>query len=79
MPWIQDITQQYGADVLRMKGILALQDDDQRFVIQGVHMLLDGDRQRPWKPDEKRQSRLVFIGRDLPKDLLRQGFEACQS
>jgi G3E family GTPase len=79
MPWIQDITQQFGADLLRMKGILAMQDDDDRFVIQGVHMLLDGDRQRPWKPDERRESRLVFIGRNLPKNLLRQGFEACQA
>jgi G3E family GTPase len=79
MPWIQDITQQFGADLLRMKGILAMQDDDERFVIQAVHMLLDGDRQRPWRPDEKRESRLVFIGRNLPKDLLRQGFEACQA
>jgi G3E family GTPase len=79
LPWIQDITQQFGTDLLRTKGILAMQDDDERFVIQGVHMLLDGDRQRPWKPDEKRESRLVFIGRNLPKDLLRQGFEACQT
>jgi G3E family GTPase len=79
MPWIQDITQQFGADLLRMKGILAMQDDDDRFVIQGVHMLLDGDRQRPWKPDERRESRLVFIGRNLPKDLLRQGFKGLPS
>jgi G3E family GTPase len=79
LPWIQEITQQFGADLLRMKGILAMQDDDDRFVIQGVHMLLEGDRQRPWKPGEKRESRLVFIGRNLPKDLLRQGFEACQA
>jgi G3E family GTPase len=79
LPWIQDITQQFGADLLRMKGILAMQDDDDRFVIQGVHMLLEGDRQRPWKPEERRESRLVFIGRNLPRDLLRQGFEACQT
>jgi G3E family GTPase len=78
MPWIQDVTQQYGADILRMKGILALQDDDQRFVVQGVHMLIEGGRQRPWRPQEKRESRLVFIGRNLPKDLLRQEFEACR-
>jgi G3E family GTPase len=78
LPWIQDVTQQYGTDLLRMKGILAMQDDDDRFVIQGVHMLIEGDRQRPWNPKEKRESRLVFIGRNLPKDLLRQGFEACQ-
>jgi G3E family GTPase len=78
LPWIQDVTQEFGADILRMKGILAMQDDDQRFVVQGVHMLIEGGRQRPWRPQEKRESRLVFIGRDLPKDRLRQGFEACR-
>jgi G3E family GTPase len=78
VPWIQSITQRYGADILRMKGILAMRDDPDRFVIQGVHMLLEGDHQRPWKDDEARTSRLVFIGRSLPTDLLREGFEACQ-
>jgi G3E family GTPase len=77
LPWIQDVVQRFGADILRMKGIIAMQDDDQRFVIQGVHMLIEGDRQRLWKPQEKRESRLVFIGRDLPKELLQQGFAAC--
>jgi G3E family GTPase len=41
-------------------------------------MLIEGGCQRPWQPQEKRESRLVFIGRELPKDLLRQGFEACR-
>ncbi|HEY2230910.1 MAG TPA: GTP-binding protein [Xanthobacteraceae bacterium] len=77
-PWIQDVTQRFGADILRVKGIIAMQDDDQRFVVQGVHMLIEGGCQRPWQPQEKRESRLVFIGRELPKDLLRQGFEACR-
>ena len=79
IPWIQDIIQRFGVDILRMKGIIAMLDDDQRFVIQGVHMLLEGDRQRAWLPEEKRQSRLVFIGRNLPNDLLKQGFEACRA
>jgi G3E family GTPase len=42
-------------------------------------MLIEGDRQRPWKPGEPRNSRLVFIGRDLPEDVLKAGFDACQS
>jgi G3E family GTPase len=42
-------------------------------------MLLEGDRQRPWQAGEKRESRLVFIGRNLPKDLLEQGFQACRT
>jgi Cobalamin synthesis protein cobW C-terminal domain len=79
IPWIQDVTQNFGMDILRMKGIIAMKDDDQRFVIQGVHMLIEGDRQRPWKTGEKRESRLIFIGRNLPKDLLKQGFEACRA
>jgi G3E family GTPase len=77
--WIQDVTQRLGVDILRMKGIIAMPDDEQRFVIQGVHMLLEGDRQRAWQPGEKRESRLVFIGRNLPRDLLKQGFEACRA
>lgn len=78
MPWIQMIVQRLGVDILRMKGILALKDDPERFVIQGVHMLVDGVTQRPWKAKEPRESRLVFIGRNLPEDVLRSGFEACQ-
>jgi G3E family GTPase len=63
--------------MLRYKGILAFKDDPDRFVLQGVHMMLDGDHQRPWKDGEPRQSRLVFIGRNLPEETIRQGFEAC--
>jgi G3E family GTPase len=77
IPWIQDVTQRHGTDILRMKGIVAIEDDEQRFVVQGVHMLIEGGSQRAWKADEARQTRLVFIGRDLPVDLLKQGFESC--
>jgi G3E family GTPase len=79
LPWIQEIAQQFGTDILRLKGIIQFQDDPDRFVIQGVHMLLEGDHQRPWKPDEPRTSRLVFIGRDLPEDVLKEGFSRCRS
>jgi G3E family GTPase len=79
MPWIQEVTQRFGTDILRMKGIVSIEDDDQRFVVQGVHMLIEGGSQRPWKAKEPRETRLVFIGRDLPKDLLRHGFEACRA
>jgi G3E family GTPase len=75
--WIEDVTQRFGVDILRMKGIIAMMDDEQRFVVQGVHMLIEGGPQRPWKPSERRESRLVFIGRDLPRDMLKQGFSAC--
>jgi G3E family GTPase len=46
-------------------------------VLQGVHMMLDGNHQRPWKNGEARESRLVFIGRNLPEETIRQGFEGC--
>jgi G3E family GTPase len=77
LPWIQDLVQKEGPNILRCKGILAFKNDDQRFVFQGVHMILDGNHQRPWKPDEKRESRVVFIGRNLPRELITEGFESC--
>lgn len=77
MPWINDVSQAQGPNILRSKGILAFKDEPRRFVFQGVHMILDGDLQRDWKTDEARSSRLVFIGRDLNENELRKGFEAC--
>jgi G3E family GTPase len=76
-PWIQDLTQREGPNILRCKGILAFKDDPQRFVFQGVHMILDGSPQRDWRADEKRESRIVFIGRHLPEEIIRNGFESC--
>ena len=69
------MTQKFGIDIMRMKGIIAFKNDADRFVVQSVHMLLEGDHQRPWKDGEPRTSRLVFIGRNLPKDALREGFD----
>jgi G3E family GTPase len=76
-PWVQDLVQKEGPNILRCKGVLAFKDDDRRFVFQGVHMILDGDHQRPWKKDEKRESRIVFIGRNLPGKMIAEGFESC--
>jgi G3E family GTPase len=76
-PWVQDLVAKDGPSILRCKGILAFKDDPDRFVFQGVHMILDGDHQRPWQDDEKRDSRIIFIGRNLPEDKIRQGFAAC--
>jgi G3E family GTPase len=76
-PWVQDLVQKEGPSILRCKGILSFKDDDKRFVLQGVHMILDGDHQREWKQDEKRLSRMVFIGRQLPEEKIRHGFESC--
>ncbi len=77
MPWISDLTQREGPNILRCKGIVAFPNEPKRFVFQGVHMILDGDVQQDWKPGEKRQSRVVFIGRDLDENAIREGFLAC--
>jgi G3E family GTPase len=76
-PWVQNLVQTEGPSILRCKGILSFKNDDDRFVFQGVHMILDGDHQRPWNEGEKRDSRIVFIGRNLSEDKIRQGFESC--
>ena len=76
-PWIEKITQTDGPDILRFKGILAFKDDPERFVVQGIHMIVEGDHQRPWRDDEARQSRLVFIGRNLDREKFERSFAAC--
>ena len=77
MPWLQNLVASEGQKILRSKGILAFNDDDDRYVFQGVHMMLEGDHQRKWKDDEPRVSRLVFIGRELPEQMIRDGFARC--
>ncbi|MGX9574532.1 CobW family GTP-binding protein [Mesorhizobium sp. f-mel] len=78
-PWIEKITQMEGPNILRLKGIIALKGDDERYVIQGVHMIVEGDHQRAWKDGEKHESRLVFIGRELDAERLKKSFDACQA
>ncbi|CUA84839.1 GTPase, G3E family [Chelatococcus sambhunathii] len=77
LPWVNDLVQREGPNILRSKGILAFRDEPRRFVFQGVHMILDGDLQREWKPGEERRSKIVFIGRNLDKEAIREGFLAC--
>ena len=77
LPWLDKLTQEQGPDLLRMKGVLAFPDEPKRFVVQSVHMIMEGDVQRDWRPDEPRVSRIVFIGRNLDGDALRAGFLAC--
>ena len=78
-PWIEKITQNQGPDILRLKGIIAFAGDDDRYVVQGVHMIIEGDHQRAWKDGEKRESRLVFIGRNLDAEMLERTFKACEA
>jgi G3E family GTPase len=77
MPWLQNLVATEGQKILRSKGILSFTDDEDRYVFQGVHMMLEGDHQRKWKEGEPRESRVVFIGRELPEQMIRDGFESC--
>lgn len=74
--WLNDLLQSKGADIFRMKGILSLKDMSQRFVFQGVHMLFDGKPDRPWGVEPRRNS-LIFIGRNLDREQLNEGFRKC--
>jgi G3E family GTPase len=75
--WIGTVLMEKGQDILRTKGILHFNDQDDRFAFQAVHMIADGDYIGPWKPSDARQSRIVFIGRNLNRPQLHRGFEAC--
>jgi G3E family GTPase len=75
--WIDKLLAEKGPDILRAKGIMDVKGEDRRLVFQAVHMILEGDLQRPWGENERRWSRAVFIGRDLDEQKLREGFEAC--
>ena len=77
--WLEALVAQQGQSILRLKGIIDVQGEERRLVVQGVHMLLEGEMQRPWRPGEPRLSRLVFIGRELDSAALRAGFEACEA
>ncbi len=76
--WISQLLAQKGQDLLRTKGILHYQGDDRRFAFQAVHMIADGDYIGTWKEGDPRKSKMVFIGRDLNRPVLRRGFESCQ-
>ncbi len=77
LPWLNDYVQKEGPSILRSKGILSFKDEPKRFVFQGVHMILDGDTQRAWQAGERRESKLVFIGRNMKEDEIRAGFMRC--
>ena len=77
--WIGALLAERGGDLLRTKAILHYAGVDRRFAFQAVHMIADGDFTGPWKPEEKRSSRIVFIGRNLNRPQLRRGFESCQA
>ncbi len=71
------IVQVYGTRLMRYKGVLNIKGMKQRVVLQGVHMLMGSEEGSPWKPGEKRESKMVFIGRDMPRDVLLDGLRHC--
>ena len=75
--WFRELIGEFGDKIMRMKGILNLRKDTDQFVFQGVHMLFEGRPGRAWAADEERLNRLVFIGRDLNKEKITQGFMSC--
>ncbi|GJD21764.1 Cobalamin synthesis protein/P47K [Rivularia sp. IAM M-261] len=75
--WLSELLQTQGTDIFRMKGILNIEGEDERFVFQGVHMLFEGKPDRAWKESETRKNELVFIGRNLDEAKLKQDFLNC--
>ena len=77
--WIQQLLRTRGTEIFRTKGILALAGQPERFVFQAVHMLADSTWGTLWQPGEKRESRLVLIGRNLSEAELERDFAACRA
>ena len=73
------IVQVYGPKLLRYKGVLDMKGTQRKVIFQGVHQLMGSDLGPEWKPDEPRVSKMVFIGIDLPRDILEQGLARCQA
>lgn len=75
--WISKLLEEQGPDIFRMKGVIAIKGERQRFVFQGVHMLFGGEADRAWKSGEEKRNQMVFIGRNLDRAALNSGFRAC--
>jgi G3E family GTPase len=74
--WLNTLLRTRGQDIFRMKGVLAIQGREERFIFQGVHMLMEGRPDRKWGA-EPRHNALIFIGRNLDRAELNAGFRAC--
>jgi G3E family GTPase len=77
--FLGSIVQVYGPKMLRYKGVLYMKGHDRKVIFQGVHQLMGSDLGPKWTPGEKKHSKMVFIGVDLPRDILLQGLEQCLS
>jgi G3E family GTPase len=67
----------YGPRMLRYKGVLNMKGTERKVIFQGVHQMMGSDLGPEWGKDENRQSRMVFIGIELPREILEQGLEQC--
>ncbi len=74
--WLRTLLMEEGKDIFRSKGILAVRGSDKRLIFQGVHMTMDAAEGKPWG-DAPRISRMVFIGRNLDRDMFNAGFKGC--
>jgi G3E family GTPase len=74
--WISEFVMSRPLDIYRFKGVLNMKGSDDRYVLQGVHMLIDGKIQRPWG-DKPRVNQLIFIGKKLDRAEIYKGFKAC--
>lgn len=75
--WIERLITEDGANLYRYKGVIAVKGKDEKFVFQGVGMMFSGNFQGTWGKDEKRDSRFVFIGKNIDTEFLKLTFEAC--
>jgi hypothetical protein len=77
--WMERLITEDGANMYRYKGVMAVKGMDNKFVFQGVGMLFTGSFLGKWKRSEKRESRFIFIGKNLDHEFLREGFMACRA
>merc|ERR1719174_624193 len=75
--FVSKLLREQGADIFRMKGVIAVKHSEKKFVYHAVHMLFNGDFTEEWQPGEERGSKLVFIGKNLDRKLLTHEFAAC--
>ncbi len=76
--FLSAIIQVYGNELLRYKGVLWMDGVERRMVFQGVHMMMGADAGKPWQPGEKRHSKMVFIGRNMPRQVILDGLKQCE-
>ena len=76
--FLSAIIQVYGNELLRYKGVLWMDGVERRMVFQGVHMMMGADAGKPWLAGEKRHSKMVFIGRNMPKQVILDGLKQCE-